>query len=77
MAYTDLWRCKKCGSMPEIIMRGKNFLIRCNTCNSDKVNVYANNIDQCVREWNKRNDPSKVGLIERIRNLFRKKSEEE
>lgn len=75
MAYTDLWRCKKCGSMPEIIMRGKNFLVRCNTCNNEKINVYANNIDEVVRTWNKRNDPSNVGLIERIRGLFKKKEE--
>ncbi len=72
MAYTDLWRCKKCGSMPEILMRGKNFVIRCNTCNSDKINVYANNIDEAVGDWNKRNDPTRRSLIERLRGLFRR-----
>ena len=73
MAYTDLWRCKICGTMPEIVMQGKNFLVRCNQCASEKVNVHANNIDQVVREWNKRNDPNNIGLIERIRRLFKKK----
>jgi hypothetical protein len=73
MAYTDLWRCKVCGSMPEIVMLGKNFLIRCNTCNQDKINVYANNIDEAVRDWNRQNDPTKRGLFERLRGLFGKK----
>ncbi|MEI9896367.1 MAG: hypothetical protein WDN28_21515 [Chthoniobacter sp.] len=70
MGYTDLWRCKICGSMPEIIMQGKNFLVRCNTCHSEKVNVYANNIDQVVREWNRANDPQRIGLWRRLRKLF-------
>ena len=72
MAYTDLWRCKRCGTMPEIVMQGKNFLVRCNQCASEKVNVYANNIDQVVREWNKRNDPNKRGLFALLRKLFRR-----
>ena len=72
MGYTDLWRCKRCGSMPEIIMQGKNFLVRCNTCNDEKINVYANNIDEVVRTWNKRNNPGNIGLWERIRKLFKK-----
>ncbi len=70
MAYTDLWRCKICGSMPEIVMQGKNFLVRCNLCHSDKVNVYANNIDEVVRDWNKRNDPTRCGLVTRLRGWF-------
>ena len=53
-------------------MRGKNFLVRCNTCNSDKVNVYANNIDEVVREWNKQNDPTPRGLWHNIRKLFKR-----
>ena len=75
MAYTDLWHCKKCGSMPEIIMRGKNFLVRRNTCNNEKINVYANNIDEVVRIWNKRNNPSNTGLLDRLRGLFKKKND--
>jgi len=70
MAYTDLWRCKRCGTKAEIVMLGKNFLIRCNTCDSEKVNVYATNIDDAVREWNGRNDPNRRGLFERLRGLF-------
>ena len=65
--------CKRCGSMPEIVMLGKNFLIRCNTCNSEKINVYANNIDEAVRDWNRENDPNRRNLIERLRSLFRRK----
>ncbi|MEP6669567.1 MAG: hypothetical protein ABJF10_10470 [Chthoniobacter sp.] len=72
MGYTDLWRCKNCGSMPEIIMQGKNFLVRCNTCNSEKVNVYANNIDEVVREWNKANNPNRFALWSSLRKLFRR-----
>jgi len=72
MSYTDLWRCKRCGTKAEIVMLGKNFLIRCNTCNSDKINVYANNIDSAVREWNCRNDPNRRGLFEWFRWLFRR-----
>lgn len=72
MAYTDLWRCKQCGTMPEILMMGKNFLVKCATCDSDKVNVYADNIDEVVSEWNRRNDPGRRGLIERVRGWFRR-----
>lgn len=70
MAYTDLWRCKRCGSMPEIVMMGKNFLVRCQTCNSEKVNVYANNIDEVVTGWNRANDPNRRTLWQRLRGLF-------
>jgi len=70
MGYTDLWRCKRCDSMPEIIMQGKNFLVRCNTCNSEKINVYANNIDEVVREWNRANDPRRIGFWRRLRKLL-------
>ena len=72
MAYTDLWHCKQCGTMPEILMRGKNFLIRCNTCNSDKTSFYANNIDEVVRDWNRHNDPHRRSIFERLRGLFRR-----
>ena len=67
MGYTDLWRCKRCGNMPEITMLGKNFYVRCNTCNSEKVNVYANNIDEVVAIWNRANAPRPLGLLGRIR----------
>ena len=70
MGYTDLWRCKRCGSMPEIVMLGKNFFVKCNTCNSKKVDVYANNIDEAVSVWNKANKPSSPGLFDRIRSWF-------
>jgi len=72
MAYTDLWHCKQCGSMPEIVMLGKNFLVRCKNCKSEKATVYANNIDEVVKEWNRRNNPAKRGLVARLRSLFRR-----
>jgi len=72
MGYTDLWHCKQCGAMPEIIMQGKNFLVRCTTCNSEKVNVYANHIDEAVREWNARNNPATRGPWQAIRKWFRR-----
>jgi hypothetical protein len=70
MAYTDLWHCKICGTMPEILMRGKNFYVQCKTCNSDKVNVYADNIDEAVSVWNRANDPGRRTLRERVRGWF-------
>ena len=73
MGYTDLWRCKYCGSSPEIVMMGKNFYIRCNTCNSEKINVYANNIDEAVATWNATHDPGKRGLFARIARLFHRR----
>jgi hypothetical protein len=73
VAYTDIWRCKRCGSMPEIVMMGKNFLVQCKTCNSDNVNVYANNLDDVVKEWNRINDPTRRSLWQRLRGLFGEK----
>lgn len=70
MAYTDLWRCKRCNSMPEIVMMGKNFLVQCKTCNSDKVNVYADNLDAVVKEWNRLNDPTHRSVWQRLRGLL-------
>jgi hypothetical protein len=75
MAYPDLWRCKRCGTMPEISMVGKNIVIRCTKCNSEKVDIRGDKIDLVAREWNKRNAPPKPGLLDGIRKLFQKKSE--
>jgi hypothetical protein len=72
MAYTDLWPCKRCGSKAEIVMLGKNILIRCDTCNSEKVNVHSTSVDQAVRDWNRRNDPNRHSLLEWLRGLFRR-----
>ena len=76
MAYTDVWRCKRCDTKPEILMVGKNFYVRCNTCKSEKVDVHANSIDLAVATWNKQNDPTKRGLLESLRGLFRSKKDE-
>jgi rubrerythrin len=70
MGYTDLWRCKRCGTMPEIVMLGKNFLVKCPTCNSEKVNVYADNIDEVVADWNHANNPHRRTLLDRVRHWF-------
>ncbi len=72
MGYTDLWHCKRCGTMPEILMLGKNFIVRCSTCNSEKVNVYADNIDEVVSRWNRANDPRRRSFLERIRYWLRR-----
>lgn len=73
MGYTDLWRCKRCGSMPEIVMLGKNFFVKCSTCNSKKVDVYANNIDEVVAIWNRENKPGRRGVFARIRSWFERR----
>jgi hypothetical protein len=59
--------------MPEIIMMGKNFFVRCKGCNSEKVNVHADNIDEAVAEWNRANDPARRSLLERVGGWFRRK----
>jgi hypothetical protein len=76
MGYTDLWKCKVCGTLPEIEMTGKNFVVKCSVCNTPKTRVAGNGLDQVVKLWNTHNDP-KLSLIARIRNLFKKKEEEE
>ena len=53
-------------------MLGKNFFVRCNTCDSEKVDVYADNIDQAVAVWNRANDLGRRGLLDRLRGLFRR-----
>jgi len=70
MAYTDLWRYMQCGSMPEIVTMGKNFLVGCMTCKSDKVSVYADNLGEVVREWNRPDDPTCRSLWQRMCGLF-------
>jgi hypothetical protein len=76
MGYTDLWKCKVCGTLPEIEMTGKNFVVKCNVCNNVKTRFEGNGLDQVVILWNRQNDP-KPSLIERIKSLFKKKDEEE
>ena len=76
MGYTDLWKCKVCGTLPEIEMTGKNFVVKCNVCNSPKTQFEGNGLDEVVTFWNRQNDP-KPGLIERIKRFFKKKDEAE
>jgi hypothetical protein len=63
--------------MPEIVMMGKNFMIRCKTCNSEEVNVYDDHIDKVVTEWNQINDPNRRSLLERVRAWFKRKPDSE
>lgn len=63
MSFTDLWRCKRCNELPEILCRGKNFLIKCKTCNSKRAEVFANSLDEVVARWNKKNDPVHQGFM--------------
>src|SRR5580658_4305335 len=76
MGYTDLWKCKVCGTLPEIEMTGKNFVVKCTVCNTPKTRVEGNGLDVVVRRWNRINDP-KPSLITKIKNLFKKKDDEE
>jgi hypothetical protein len=63
MAYTDLWRCKRCHELPEIQhLSGRHFLIECKTCKSAATTVEAETIDRVVHDWNRRNDPTRRGL---------------
>ena len=77
MGYTNLWDCKQCGTHPKIEMRGKNFLVKCAVCDNDKTTVYANSLDDVVKRWNQKNEPPKPGLFGMIKDLFKKKEEEE
>jgi hypothetical protein len=63
VSFTDLWRCKRCNELPEILFRGKNFLIKCKTCNSKRAEVFANSLDEVVVRWNKKNDPIHQGFM--------------
>jgi hypothetical protein len=57
MAFTDLWRCKGCHTLPDIQVRGKNFLIECACCKNRR--VFANSLDEVVAAWNHKNNPLK------------------
>jgi hypothetical protein len=74
MGYTDLWKCKVCGTLPEIEMTGKNLVVKCTVCNNPKTRVEGTGLDQVVQLWNKKNDP-KPSLIAQIKGLFKKKEE--
>jgi hypothetical protein len=69
MSFTDLWRCKHCNELPEILFRGKNFLIKCKTCNSRRTEVYATSLDEVVSRWNKKNNPIRPGMFASLRAL--------
>ncbi|MDQ3623589.1 MAG: hypothetical protein M3463_14040 [Verrucomicrobiota bacterium] len=70
MSYTELWRCKVCQTLPEVKFRGKNFLIQCEVCNSEKTEVFGHSLDEVVTSWNRRNDPSRRGLLDTVKGWF-------
>ena len=67
MSFTDLWRCRRCDTLPEVEFRGKNFLIRCKVCNSSKAESFAHSLGEVVKQWNELNDPLRVHPIEKAR----------
>jgi hypothetical protein len=72
MSFTDLWRCKGCDTLPDIQVRGKNFLIECRNCKGRR--VFAHSLDEVVATWNRKNDPLKkkgrvAELIAAVREL--------
>ena len=82
MGYTDLWRCKRCQTLPDItFLSGKRFLIECKVCRG-KASVEAGSIDAVVKLWNKRNDPQGyqfTGFFQAVKDYFsyrREKREE-
>ena len=77
MGYTDLWKCRKCGTLPEIEMRGKNFVVKCTVCDTDKTTVSGGGLDEVVKLWNRQNEPPKPSIFARIKALFKREEEEE
>lgn len=59
MPYSDVWRCKRCEQVPEVLVRGKSYLIKCHQCPPSHGEVFGHSLDEVVRLWNQRNDPVK------------------
>ena len=72
MAYTDIWKCRKCDTLPEIVMLGKNFLIECKVCTHSPPSVYGTTLQEVVDEWNRLNKPPRPGISSRIIEEFRR-----
>ena len=59
MAYTDLWRCKRCHTLPDItFLCGKRFLIACKQC-GPKASIEGDSLDEVVKGWNHRHNPQR------------------
>jgi hypothetical protein len=69
MSFTDLWRCRGCNVLPDVQVRGKNFLIKCKNCNSRRSEAFANSLDEVVALWNKKNSPIKTPWFAGLREL--------
>ena len=70
MAYTDIWPCKRCKVVPEIVMLGKNIFIECKVCTDSPTSLEGTSLDEVVSRWNRVNDPTKRGILDRVRSLF-------
>lgn len=69
MAYTDLWRCKRCHTLPDItFLSGKRFLIECSQCRA-KASIEGDSLDEVVRRWNHRHDPQKFHLGDLLKSI--------
>jgi hypothetical protein len=66
MPYTDIWRCKRCNTLPDIVMMGKNYLIECKVCKEAAPVVYAKTLQGVVSRWNRLNNPVKRGIFTRL-----------
>ncbi len=45
-------------------------MIQCEVCNSEKTEVFGHSLDEVVTNWNKKNDPSKRGLLDTVKGWF-------
>lgn len=71
MAYTDLWRCKRCQTLPDItFLSGKRFLIECKVCRTKSTSVECSSLDEVVRRWNEKNDPKRFRIGEKVKEFF-------
>ena len=73
MAYTDLWRCKQCNTLPDVtFLSGKRFLIECKVCKSKATSIECGSLDEVVRRWNEKNDPNRFRLSSFVSRLFKR-----
>jgi hypothetical protein len=75
MTPTDIWRCKRCNTLPDIKhVAGKFFIIRCEICQCSSTEVHGDTVDRVVALWNRRNTPLKAFLYrttQRILSMIR------
>lgn len=70
MGYTDLWRCRRCETLPDItFLSGKRFLIECKVCKSKATSIECGSLDEVVLRWNQQNDPNRTRLKDAFRSV--------